>query len=278
MALLNDPDLGVRTEALLYLSRERGIDPLAQIEKLGDFADFSIRAGMAAFLASPGPAQNLDAARAHSRGHGAHADGPDGGRERAEAARLIALVPDAFLDLLPALLADPTIDVARAGDPDRRRAMVRDEHVEPLIARSAAPRSATRRPARWRDSATASSRDRSGGCATKRRRRTSGASCRRCSCGSAPSRPSRSLIGSLLQADPTLRHRVIASLNKLRTLHPEVQLDPAAIELLLAAEIVGHYRSYQVLGPAAGAAAAGRPGARRRWATRWSRSSSGSSA
>ena len=57
------------------------------------------------------------------------------------------------------------------------------------------------------------------------------------------------LIGSLLHADPTLRHRVIASLNKLRTMHPELGLDPAAVELLLAAEIVGHYRSYQVLGP-----------------------------
>ena len=32
-------------------------------------------------------------------------------------------------------------------------------------------------------------------------------------------------------------------------MHPEVRLDPAAVELLLAAEIVGHYRSYQVLGP-----------------------------
>src|SRR4029453_8454003 len=57
------------------------------------------------------------------------------------------------------------------------------------------------------------------------------------------------LIGSMLHGDPTLRHRVIASLNKLRTVHPEVKLDPAAVELLLAAEIVGHYRSYQVLGP-----------------------------
>ena len=28
-----------------------------------------------------------------------------------------------------------------------------------------------------------------------------------------------------------------------------MKLDPAAVELLLAAEIVGHYRSYQVLGP-----------------------------
>ena len=40
------------------------VDPLSQIQKLGDFEDFSIRAGMAAFLASPGPAQNPVAARA----------------------------------------------------------------------------------------------------------------------------------------------------------------------------------------------------------------------
>ena len=64
VGLLKDPDLGVRTEALLYLTREMRVDPLSQIQELGDFEDFSIRAGMAAFLASPGPAQNPDAARA----------------------------------------------------------------------------------------------------------------------------------------------------------------------------------------------------------------------
>jgi ATP/ADP translocase/HEAT repeat protein len=52
----------------------------------------------------------------------------------------------------------------------------------------------------------------------------------------------------LLEEDPTLRYRVIAALNKLRQLHPEVQLDRTLIELLLAAEIAGHYRSHQVLG------------------------------
>ena len=36
---------------------------------------------------------------------------------------------------------------------------------------------------------------------------------------------------------------------RLRALHPEVSLDPSTINLLLAAEIAGHYRSYQVLGP-----------------------------
>ncbi len=44
-------------------------------------------------------------------------------------------------------------------------------------------------------------------------------------------------------------------------MHPEVQLDPAAVELLLAAEIVGHYRSYQVLGPLQERLRPGRSGA-----------------
>src|SRR4051812_30018249 len=52
----------------------------------------------------------------------------------------------------------------------------------------------------------------------------------------------------LLEEDPALRYRVIAALNKLRRLHPEVQLDRKLIELLLAAEIAGHYRCHQVLG------------------------------
>ena len=57
------------------------------------------------------------------------------------------------------------------------------------------------------------------------------------------------LIDGLLESDVTLRQRVIASLNKLHDMHPEVRIDPQLVELVLAAEIAGHYRSYQVLGP-----------------------------
>ncbi len=116
---------------MLYLSREQGIDPLAQIEKLGDFADFSIRAGMAAFLASPGPAQNLDAARAILTAM-TNARGREGSRERAEAARLIALVPAAFEEMLPPLLADPDLDVVRQAI-QTARTMVSDEPGEALL-------------------------------------------------------------------------------------------------------------------------------------------------
>jgi AAA family ATP:ADP antiporter len=57
------------------------------------------------------------------------------------------------------------------------------------------------------------------------------------------------LVSSLLESDGTVRHRVIASLNKFRAARPDVRIDPSVLELLLAAEIAGHYRSYQVLGP-----------------------------
>jgi len=58
----------------------------------------------------------------------------------------------------------------------------------------------------------------------------------------------RALEEHLLEGDTTLRFRVISSLNKSRQLHPEVELDTQMIETALAAEILGHYRSYQILG------------------------------
>jgi AAA family ATP:ADP antiporter len=247
VALLQDSDLGVRTEALLYLTREMHVDPLAQIQKLGDFEDFSIRAGMAAFLASPGPTQNLEAARALMEAM-VRAPGPEGARERAEAAKLIAIVPDAFHDLLARLIQDPEEVVAREAIRSARR-VVRDELIEPLL-------SVLGRDELTDDVATALAAYGNALIPEIERRLRDEQS---------PLDPRRelptvlvrigtpeaeqALIGGLLQADVTLRHRVIASLNTLRTVHPEVHLDPSTINLLLAAEIAGHYRSYQVLGP-----------------------------
>ena len=48
--------------------------------------------------------------------------------------------------------------------------------------------------------------------------------------------------------DVNLRFRVIAALSRLRKLHPQAEVDRQAIEMVLAAEIMGHYRSYQILG------------------------------
>jgi AAA family ATP:ADP antiporter len=57
----------------------------------------------------------------------------------------------------------------------------------------------------------------------------------------------RVLTEHLLESDTALRFRVISALNKLRRLHPEIETDSQTLETVLAAEILGHYRSYQIL-------------------------------
>jgi len=55
------------------------------------------------------------------------------------------------------------------------------------------------------------------------------------------------LMEHLLDADGRLRLRIVSALNTLHHLHPELKCDAEILEMLLAAEIVGHYRSYQIL-------------------------------
>jgi AAA family ATP:ADP antiporter len=245
--LLRDPDLSVRTEALLYLTREMGIDPLTRIQELGEFDDFSIRAGMAAFLASPGSSQNLDAARALLEAM-VRSPGAAGARDRTEAARLIPLVPDEFLELLVPLIGDEDEDVARQAVRSAR-VIARESLTAPLIA-------VLDRPELADDAADALARLGNAvvpEIARRLRDESQSLEVRR----ELPSvlvrigttAAEHVLVDSLLHADTTLRHRVVTSLNKLRTVHPDVRIDPNTIELLLAAEIAGHYRSYQVLGP-----------------------------
>lgn len=245
--MLRDPDIGVRTEALLYLSREVGLDPLRQIEELGDVEGFSIRAGTVAFLASPGPSQNLEAARVVLEAM-ARAPGAEGSRDRTEAARLLGVVPEGFLDLLGPLIEDDDPDVARQAIRSAR-ALVREELMPSLLI-------ALGRQELADDAAGALAR--LGNLIVPQLEAALGDP--HLSLESRREIPSvllrigtteaeRVLVEGLLQADGTLRHRVIASLNKLRVLHPDVRVVSGAIELLLAAEIAGHYRSYQVIAP-----------------------------
>ena len=69
--LLYDPDLSVRTEALLYIAHHAHIDPLERVEQLGNFPDFSIRSAMVSFLAQPGETQNLGGGPLDVHEHGA---------------------------------------------------------------------------------------------------------------------------------------------------------------------------------------------------------------
>ena len=244
--MLRDPDLGVRTEALLYVTREMRIDPLHELEKLGEFEDFSIRAGMAAFLASPGRSQNLDAARMILEAM-AHSYGDDGVRDRVQAARALALVPGLFNDLLLDLIADEDAEVVRQAI-GAASVVMRPEIVAALIAALARPEvasDAAEKLARYGDPLVPELARclQDDGTRVEIRRELPQVLVR---IGTALAL--EVLIDGLLQADATLRHRVIASLNKLHDVHPDVRIDPQLVELVLAAEIAGHYRSYQVLG------------------------------
>ena len=56
------------------------------------------------------------------------------------------------------------------------------------------------------------------------------------------------LTQSLLDGDTVLRFRVLTALNKLRAAGSSRPLDVKLVETVLAAEVVGHLRSYQILG------------------------------
>ena len=60
------------------------------------------------------------------------------------------------------------------------------------------------------------------------------------------------LIESILDGDAVLRYHIITALNKLGQQHPDRPIDRKLIETVLAAEIMGHYRSYQMLGTLGG--------------------------
>jgi len=245
--MLRDSDLGVRTEALLYVTREMRVDPIEQLKELTDVEDFSIRSGMAAFLASPGPSQNLDAARLLLSAM-AQSEGDDGIQDRLQAARVLSLVPGVFSDLLVLLIADPDEHVARQAIA-ATSVVMRDEIVTALLAALARPEltsDAAERLSRYGNAlvprlATCLEDEHT---AVEIRRELPQILVR-----IGTPRALEVLIGGLLQSDVSLRQRVIASLNKLHDMHPEVHIDAQLVELVLAAEIAGHYRSYQVLGP-----------------------------
>jgi hypothetical protein len=60
------------------------------------------------------------------------------------------------------------------------------------------------------------------------------------------------LTEELLQTDLVLRFRIISALNKLHETQRDLTLDRQTIETGLTAELMGHYRSYQLLGGLAG--------------------------
>ncbi len=243
--MLKDDDLETRTEALAYLTHHAEIDPLAAIRELGDFSEGSVRAGIVSFLARPGKTQNLDAARALLDAM-LDEPQPQGRAARLEAARLAATLPDGFGRALGRLLRDPDVEVARLA----LRAVGRKKRAEflpELLARLADPElsdEVAQTLGGLGDPVVEPLRQHllSAEASLEVKREIPAVLMR-----IATPASHRVLMESLLQGDPTLRGRIIASLDRLRRRHPQLPLETELVETVLAAEITGHYRSHQVL-------------------------------
>ncbi len=244
-SLLKDPDLNVRTEALLYLTHHAHVDPLELMQDEGDFADFSVSSAVVAFLARPGETQILEAAQQILANMVGEAS-PKRQRHRVEAARLLGALPDCFDPLLSNLLADPDPVVAReaiesAGKLRKRRLV--PELLDRLSHNELRVNAAEALGA-FGDSIVGALRDHLGDSSVsiEGRREIPGIMVKIGTPAAA-----QVLMENLLESDTTLRFRTISALNKLQRLHPEIETDTQMLETVLAAEILGHYRSYQIL-------------------------------
>jgi AAA family ATP:ADP antiporter len=243
--LLYDPHLEVRTEALLYLTQHAHIDPLERIEQLGEFPDFSLRAAMAAFLARPGRAQNIEAARAIVAAMVGES-GEAGRRIRLEAAELLSAVPDLFDKELRQLLDDPDPEVVggaiRAVGKLRKRSLI--PRVIKRLAQPELTDVAVAVFAGMGDAVAGTLRDHlvDPDTSVEVRREIPAVL-------QAIGTPAAQfvLLESVLDSDTIVRHRIITALNKLSQVYPERRIDRRMIETVLGAEIMAHYRSYQVL-------------------------------
>jgi hypothetical protein len=96
--VLKDPDIAVRTEAMLFLVHHAHIDPLMLLHEMSEVENFSVRSAVAAYLARPGEAHNHETAKKLLEGM-AREEGETGERTRQEVARLLGELPDAFIPL-----------------------------------------------------------------------------------------------------------------------------------------------------------------------------------
>lgn len=244
--LLQDEHAEVRAKALSFIGHHGHVDPLISLQDIRAFPEFSIRSAMAAFLARSGERHNLETARVILDGM-VKEDGVNCQQTRLAAASIIGSLPDHFEEQLQTLLEDADIEVeskaiAAVGKLRKERFVshllerLNDPRVQPVIAEALAA---------FGDPIVETLRDRllDPSLRIELRRQIPGVLLR-----IGTPEAERVLVESLLEGDTVLRLRIISSLNKLRSTHPEVEIDTNLIETLLAAEIMGHYRSYQILG------------------------------
>ena len=244
-SLLKDPDHNVRTEAMLYLIYHAHVDPLALLAEPGQVADFSVRSAVAAYLARPGEAQSIETAR-QILDEMSREEGAEGERARLEVARLLGEIPDSFDSLMTTLMRDPANVVAR--EAARSAGALKKPSLIPILlehlSNDELSGTAAEALAKFGDPIV----------------RVLGEHLADASCSIVTRRAipqilinigtpaaAQVLQDNLLETNTALRFQVISALNKIQQVHPEIEIDKQLLETILAAEIMGHYRSYQIL-------------------------------
>jgi AAA family ATP:ADP antiporter len=244
-SLLKDPDHNVRTEAMLYLIYHAHVDPLALLAEPGQVADFSVCSAVAAYLARPGEAQSIDTARQILE-EMSREEGAEGERARLEVARLLGEIPDSFDTLLATLMRDPANVVAR--EATRSAGALRKSSLISILLEHLSNDELS--------SVAAEALGKFGDPIVRvLSEQLADASCPLATRRAIPPilvnigtpAAAQALQDNLLEINTALRFQVISALNKIQQVHPEIEIDKQLLETVLAAEIMGHYRSYQIL-------------------------------
>jgi HEAT repeat protein len=244
-SLLHDPQLEVRTEALLYLSRHAQVDPLSRVQDFADFPDYSVRSAIVAVLARLGN-DRVDAAEPLFAAMVAE-PGEAGRRTRLEAARLAERMPLPFEESLRLLVRDEDSEVARTAIRAVARADARP-FTSLLIARLGDPALASDA----KEALLSTGEDALLPVAEALADRRTTTAVRRAlldvlqRMGGEPA--AEALAENLLDGDASLRLRILVALGGARDARPDLPIDTRLLESALGAEVLGHYRSYQILG------------------------------
>lgn len=257
--MLGDPALEVRTEALHYLVAHTGQDPLQLLTSQTEFPDYAIQGSVVVYLARTGEPGHMPAARLMLESMLTRSDA-DAPLARKEAAVALGLIPP-HSELHPELLGllhDPEHAVVEQALLAAGRIRSRD-FLPVVIERLSDP--SLKIPARtalilYGDRAVGTLKDYLNDPDVPLALRKELPEV----LAHIPTPESAAvLVESMIQSDPGLRYDVLKALNKLS--RRDRKLLPEALDIadMLDAELMGYYRSLQILAaidPQAGARAA----------------------
>ncbi len=245
--MLGDESLEVRTEALHYLVVHTGRDPLTLLSSATNFPDYCVQGSVVAYLTRIGQPENLPTARLLLQDIISRT-GPDGPRARSEAARVLGVIPppsELHVELLK-LLRDENPDVVEQALQSAGK--IQSREFLPLVieklgeGRLAGTARATL--AQYGERAIGTLQDYLKDPAVPLciRKQIPPVLAR------IPSAESGAILAKcLVQSDPGLRFDVLKALNKLRRKDPALVPTDVDFSDLLDAELMGYYRSFQIL-------------------------------